>query len=231
MDLEDLQVAVLRRYTTDTSLSDDVVFAGFAAEAVRRYSQYNPRVLTYEYTTEVNEHSYDLPADCIMILEVQYWPVGEVFAELNASYEPVYLQRRPERYDLISEPIIGDIKRAAYTKRLAGSYEQRNKTIYVYPAPTSASSLDLVYGAEHVLNDDSDGYDTIPDEDFDIVRDLIIAEAIEGKILEVSLEPDYSEGLGKVTKHYISTNAWAVVNRLRRGLAAKYGDGNVVVTS
>lgn len=231
MQLRDLQVSVRRRYTTDTTLADDITFNGIVAEVVRRYSDYNPRVLTHSYTTEVDEHSYDLPEDCIMIMEVLYWPIGEVFAEMNAAYEPVYLQRRPERYSLISEPVIDDIKRAAYIKRLAGYWEQRGKTIYIYPAPTSASSLDLVYGAEHVLNDDEDGYDTIPDEDFNIIRNLIIAEVVESRMLEISLEADYAEGLGRVTKHFIPANAWAVVSRLRRGVAAKYGNGNVVITS
>jgi len=124
-----------------------------------------------------------------------------------------------------SERVIDNINQEAHIKALQGTWEQRNQTLVIFPEPTAAGTTDLeiVYAAEHVLNDDEDGYDTIPDVDLDIIADLTTATYLQARMTEISLEPDYAEGLQRLTTHFLPSNLRETIRALRQEVKSKYG--------
>jgi len=164
------------------------------------------------------------------VLECYWWPTGELFAELRAGAEQAYVLQRPARVHMPSERVIDDINQSAYLSRIIGEWEQRNDTVSITPKP-SASDDDilLVYAASHLINATATGYDTIPDEDLDIVADLTLAAYLKSRAVELALEPDYAEGIQKITKHFLPGNIANVVKELHRGIEGKYGGTGLAV--
>lgn len=222
MEIADITRAVEDRYSTET-ISPDKMNRHIAA-AVRWYSRFNPYIKRGEITTEADQRLYDLPSGCIVVIKVEYWPTGGVSVELSAKHEFETMFRRPAAYDLFSERIIEDIKEDEHIKRVRGDWAIENKQIALYPVPSGSSTTVYVdYGATHALNAGATGYDTIPTEDLEIVRDLVVAEIIEGKMTEFSIEPDYSEGLQRETKRFLPGNIAQTISYLRGRCQAKYG--------
>jgi len=131
-----------------------------------------------------------------------------------------------------SDRVIENINQSAHIDAILGQWEQRNETLVIYPEPTATGDedIDIVYAAYHVLNDGASGYDTIPDEDLDIMADVTLALYLRARAAEIALEPDYAEGLQRVTKRNIPGNLRDTVRELRKGLIGKYGgQGGAVV--
>lgn len=229
MLLSTIREAVIDRFTTETIETERL--NRFIASAVREYSRFNPRILGATMTTIADQATYDLPDACLWVIECYWWPIGELFAELRAGAEQAYVITKPSRLHMPSERIIDDINQEAHISRLLGHWEQRNDTIVVFPEPTAAADedLEIVYAAEHVINVGGTGYDTIPDEDLDIIADVTLASYLQARSTEVVLEADYAEGLQRVTKRFIPGNIRATINELRSAMLGKYGGPGVAI--
>jgi len=228
-------IADIAQAFTDLVTTETVVSARlnrFIAKAVDYYNRYNPIITATELDVAADTTIYDLPADCLTVISCYWWPMGEMFAELRAGAEQAFMLYRPVRYHLISERIIEDINQGEYIGRVVGYWEQRNKTIYIAPEPTAADEdgLVLLYAARHVLNDDDDGYDYIPDEDLGLLTDLVVAEFLGSKSAEMAWEPDYSEGQSRVTRHFIPKHLREHITTLRYGVRDKYNVPAVAVS-
>lgn len=229
MLIADISTAFTDLITTETVVSARL--NRFIAKAVDYYSRYNPLITSTTIDIVADTTLYNLPADCLTVISCHWWPMGELFAELRAGAELAFMLDRPARYHLISERIIDDIQQGAYLERVVGYWEQRNRTIYIAPEPNVADTdgLVLLYAAKHSLNDDSDGYDDIPDEDLGILTDLVVAEFLGSKSAEMVWEPDYSEGQSRVTKHFIPRYLREHITTLRNGVRDKYSVPAVAV--
>lgn len=229
MLIADIAQAFVYLVTTETVAAARLNW--FIARAVDYYNRYNPIITATEIDIVADTTIYNLPSDCLTVISCYWWPMGEMFAELRASAEQAFMLYRPVRYHLISERIIEDINQGEYIGRVVGYWEQRNKTLYIAPEPTAADEdgLVLLYAAKHVINDDSDGYDTIPGEDLGLFADLVVAEFLGGKSAEMVWEPDYSEGQSRVTKHFIPKQLREYVTTLRSGVRDKYSVSAVAV--
>jgi len=215
--------------TTETVA--DARLSRFIAKAIDYYSRYNGIITATTLDIVEDQTIYALPSDCLTVLSCYWWPMGEMFAELRAGAEQAFMLNQPSRYHLISERVIDDINQGEYIDRVVGYWEQRNKTIYIAPEPTANDSdgIVLLYAAKHSLNDAGDGYDYIPDEDLQIVCDLVVAEFLGSKSAEIAFEPDYSEGQSRVTKHFIPKALREHITMLRNSVRDKYGASAVAV--
>ena len=232
MLLADITAAVEDRYTIETIAT--VKMNRLIALAVLWYSRYNPYVAITSFDTVSEQRLYDLPDDCMQdyVIKVDYWPTGGLSYALSAKYEydPIYRRSGNYAYDLYSERVIADITQAEYIKRVQGQWEIENAQIALYPVPGAGSvEVYVTYGAAHAINALATAYLTIPAEDLEIIRDLTVAEIIEGRRTEASVEPDYAEGLGRQTKRFIPGNVDATVKYLRRKCSDKYSGAAVEV--
>ena len=208
-------------------------FARLAASAVRYYSRWNPRVVEATLTTVAGQQFYDLPSGCIGVRRAYWHPSGSPYSTVWANREAIFSLRQPERYFLPSERVIEDINDEAYEHALAGHWEflSGQGQLSITPEPTVAGTeIAIVYYAEHQINDGATGYDTIPDEDLDIMANLVLAQVIEAEVLAASVSPDYAEGLERQTFRFIPGNAGQVVSDLRRSVRGKYGGATVRVS-
>jgi len=182
-------------------------------------------------STVADQAEYDLPDACMWVLECNWWPVGQLFAELRAGAEQAYILNKPSRIHMPSDRVIDDINQSAHIQRMKGTWEQRNRTIVIFPTPTAVGDedLEIVYAALHIINDAALGYDTLPDEDLSILADLTLATYLQGRATEIALQPDYAEGLQRVTKSSMSGNLTEMIRQLRKGVEGKYGGVGVAV--
>ena len=227
-------IADIRRAVSDrwSSIIGATKHNRYIAAAVRYYSRFNPRVEDATFTTVSGTQVYNLTAqgitNCIGIQKVLYAPLGDVYNELKASSEILYLLTEPPRYQQPSIRVIDDINEEAHLDALHGAYSYRPATdeLELWPEPTATgTTVYVTYYALHVINEGGTGYDTIPDQDLDIVRDLVLAEVLEGERWNLAMEPDYAEGLERQTAHYIPGNIENAVNDLRSRVEKKYGRG------
>lgn len=221
MLLSDIMQAVRDVYTTETIA--DATLKRWIAAAVREYSRWNPYLKTIDVTTVNNQREYSLPADCVDVWQAEYWPSGGVQVELNARSEVEQVYRRPSTYDDISYRIIEDIKQQEHVRRIRGSWSVENKTLALSPLPAGdAQTVKVYYYAIHALNVGLTGYDTVPAEDLNILRDMSLAEIIVAKAVEFSIEPSYSEGQQRIDKSSVVANAEHMAKKLRAGCQDKY---------
>ena len=223
MLVSDIVEAVEDQFTTETI--DAERLGRLAGLAVKYYSRYNPFEKAGTLSLVADKQDYDLAADCILVRDVDYWPAGEVFGVLRTEEELVGGQ---QRYHFPSDQVIINIERTALVDRQGPRWEQiGSRKVRLHPAPTAVDTIDYQYYAVHALSADGKEYATVPDEDLEIIRDLALAEVIGSRGLEVTIEPDYAEGLQRVTKGRIPENVRVAVSKLRQGVRDKYGSGVV----
>jgi len=232
VELSAIRQAVRDNYTLET-VSTTVLDRRIAA-AVREYSRYNPRPIDATFTTIADQAAYTLDVEnpVLGVAAVLWFPSGEVYNELKASSEILYLLKQPGHYLLTSHRVIDDINESAHIAALNGDWEWREgtKEIILNPTPVqSGDTVTVVYWTGHALNEEEDGYDTIPDEDVDIIRDLTVAELLTKAQIEAAATPDYREGAEGVTSHFMGTNLGQAIDRLRGRLIGKYGGSAIVV--
>ena len=225
MLLTAIREAVRDVYTTETYT--DAQLDRRIASAVRFYSRWNPEIVEYEFDTVADQQYYTLPTACMQdyIERVEYWPTGGISMELNAADEYAFEDPSDYTYDLYSERIIDDIKQQQYISRIVGHYSIDNNQIALWPVPSGGDvTVTVYYGSVHVTSgvDPLETYATIPAEDLDIIRDLTLAQIIQGKGVEFSVEPNYAEGLQRTTKSNIPKNVNATVRALRSECQQKY---------
>ena len=198
------------------------------AAAVREYSRWNPRILETTLTTILNTTLYSLASvsNLIGVKDVRYLPEG-YNTESSLLSENVFLSAQPERYHIWSQRVIDDIEQAESIGRLAGQWYYRRATneLKLADNPSAGDTITLFYYASHVINVGATGYDTIPDDDLDIIIDLTLARIYRGLALTAAGQPDYREGQESESFKNVATNIESEIARLTEGVKAKYGSG------
>jgi len=171
MKLSDIRQRYRDRFATQPFTGDDTALDRFIAAAVQFYSRYNPVVKSTTITTVSAQQDYDLPSDCVLVVDAMYWPIGELGQQLRVGSELAFLLREPGkiRVHQPSSAIIDDIEYIQYIERTQGKWEQINKQLRLWPEPVEGGTeVDVEYTAEHALSDSI--YATIPDEDLARLR-------------------------------------------------------------
>ncbi len=220
--ISDITQAVEDMFTTEAL--DATRLKRLIAIAVKYYSRYNPFEKSATIALVANQQDYDVAADCILIRDVDYWPAGDLAGIMRAGQEYAELVREETRYRFPSDRVIKNIERTSRADRQGVRWEQLgSRKVRLHPAPSAVDTIDYQYYSVHALTDSD--YTTIPAEDLELIRDLTLAEILSGRGLEYAIEPDYAEGLQRITKSRIPGNVRATVSVLRRGVKDKYGSG------
>jgi len=224
MRYDTISVGVQDRLTTESI--PETRLRRFMADAIRFYSRYNPYVRQTEFQTVADQRAYAfatyLTGDVTAIFHC-LWPSEVWSAARNVGSELATLQAEPFSYDQVSLEVIRRIKRDAFYARTLGTWEVENQSIVLIPTPgTAGTDVLATYGVVHEENATATGVDTIPTQDLEIMTDLTLAEFYQSRMGEVAIEPDYMEGLQRVTKHYMPGNIAELIRRLRAPCLAKY---------
>ena len=203
----------------------------YIARAMRLYSQWNPLIKDKTLATVIDQKEYTVTATCIGVYRCLWYPGSTITSDLTISQQilasQVYVTNEP------SLSVIHDINESESLRRLQGKWEWReaNRRLVLEPTPTgSGDDITVTYADQHVLNVGGTGYDTIPDEDLEIVRDLCLAEILDGKAMEFAIQPDYRSGAEQETLHFVPGNARDLAELLRSNLANKYGRSVGMIT-
>lgn len=229
MLLTTIRQAIADLYTSETFTATKL--NRFIALAVNYYSRYNPIPTDYSFTTVADDNNYDMPTGCIGIQKVIYPAISISNISANYGTDFTRLQHSPV-YNEPSLYVIGDINEGAYIDQYKGHWEYRavGNDLIIDPTPAAGTIVNVTYWKKHTLNGGSTGYDNIPDEDLEIIASLTLAQIMESKALEASLEPDTQEGLEKITVHFIAGTAYSTIDNLRAKVTEKYGAGSAVST-
>lgn len=196
--------------------------------AVKYYSRYNPFEKPGTLTLVANQQDYDVATDCILIAGVDYWPAGDLAGIMRAGQEYAELMREETRYRFPSDRVIRNIERTSRADRQGIRWEPLgSRKVRLHPAPSAVDTINYQYYAIHALDAAGDDYPTIPDEDIEIIRDLTLAQILASRGWEYTVEPDYAEGLQRITKRFIPGNVKAAVSELRSSVKDKYGRGAI----
>lgn len=224
MLLTEIEQAVTDRYTESiTTAKLDRIIAG----AVRYYSRFNPLEEEITLTTVADQKEYDLIAlgatNCIGVREVIGSQLLTTVTEPSMLEEYYRLLKEPYRIDMPSNDVIDDINNSAHISKFAWkwNYEKAESKLMIYPEPsTTGSSFVVRYWASHALNDDE--YETIPDEDLELLAGVVIADLLDQQGMAAAMSPDYQEGLEKVTFNKMVENNMTFASELRGRLMRKY---------
>ena len=225
MDLTDIYTAVRDRLTTESFTASQL--NKMIAAGVREYSRWNPLMVDYTFQTEAADNEYDLPDDCLFVLDCWWFPSGELLDE-GEEEDVLSLGTLTSLspYNFPSHRVIDDINKEAANRAARGQWESEkgSRVIKLFPEPTEAGSdVDIRYASPHVLNEAEDGYDTVPDEDLEILADLVVARHLETRAAEMALEPDYQLAMQRETFRSVPRNAVMMAEQLREGVRQKYG--------
>lgn len=224
MDLADIYTAVRDRLTTEsftTSQLNKMIAAG-----VRDYSRWNPVMVDYAFETVAGDNEYVLPANCLFVVDCWWFPGGGLLDEEEMYVLSPGTVLSLSNYNFPSHQVIDDINQEAANRISRGHWESEkgSRVIKLFPEPDSAGiEVDIRYASPHVLNGAADGYDTIPDEDLEILADLVVARHLETRAAEMALEPDYQLAMQRETFRSVPRNALLVAEQLRQGVRQKYG--------
>jgi hypothetical protein len=218
MLLTEIKQAVTDNWVDSIS---DALFARRIAMAVQEYSRWNPLPSEETLTTVLDENTYEMPDNCIGVRDVFLSPAGAI------ATQPSDLMGEDEYYRMPSHRVINDINMDEYLTSIEmhANYVPP-RSVVLDPTP-GISGLEVLvrYWALHEINLAGTGYDTIPDEDLGIIRDMVLIELMKAKMLSMALEPDYAEGQERETFHFIADNAERVRAQLINTVSAKYGGG------
>lgn len=194
----------------------------FIATAVREYSRWNPVVATTNITTVDDQQAYTVTG-AIGIIDCYWYPGADANELENLQlYNTLWADTPPMRQ--VSLPVIQDIVKNSHTDRTKGRWEWRDSKLWLYPEPESDANVVAVrYSAEHELADGA--YATIPDEDFDIIVKLTLAEAWRARLMEQLMYGKHATGV--VKQEYNVEQTRALIRELQSSVE-KYG-GSVVV--
>lgn len=220
VSLVQIKQEVADRYEAELT---DARHSRFIAAAVRYYSRYNPHVKTQSFSTVADQQAYDLPLDCVTVKGVLWLPAGDVIIS-GAERLAIHQKQLLEAFNQWALRHIDEIVEDEYHRVVQGHWEVRNDELVLWPVPSTAlHTVSIVYGALHVLNEEGTAYETVPDADIDLVAQLTLAELLLAKYLGVALEPDWAEGLTRVSYRSVPQNAQDAVLMLRRSTQQKYG--------
>ena len=218
MLLTAIRAAVTAVYPEDvTAANSDIA----TKTAVQRYSGYNPVYYVGSLDLVADTYEYAKPDDMLSLCTTQWWPLEDdnFTAYLNLTsnaFPPVGRKRQ------VSMTVINSIIRGDYFNRTAGEINVRGSYLYVSPTPSAALTIALVYTKYHVLNDGGTGYDTIPDEDLEIIRDLVMYELLKARSLEAAMTDNYAEASSKTDVRGVIADVRMAQAQLLESVRNKY---------
>jgi len=197
--------------------------------AIRFYSRWNPYVQSYSFSTVVDQQAYDLPAACVTVRDVLWLPAGDVLIS-GAEYLTITQKQILETFNQWALRYVDAINEMEYHDAIMGDWETRNAQVFLWPIPTSTThTVTVQYASRHDLSEDATQYATIPTVDVDILVDLTLAEVLQGGRLDASLEPDWAEGLTRISHRHIGRDLDILVAGLRSSVQNKYRRASGVV--
>jgi hypothetical protein len=230
MLLTTIQTAIRDLLTTETIT--DAKLNRLIAAAVRRYSRYAPKITDYTLTTVGDDATYQMPAGCLGIKNVLY-PSLDVGTYTPYTAQEEILGRNPQDYPLWGNVIVDDVNQDEYLGHSEGKWEYRpaDRMLVINPTPgDNSTTVAVEYYTSHSLNTGGTGYDTIPDEDLEVIRDLSLAQYLRGKSVEIAYMPDYKEGLEAVTNHFGVGTIREAIDNLEGQALARYAHGAIAET-
>lgn len=219
ISVAELKTSVGYRFTERTV--SDQEFLDCLFSAVRFYNRWNPLVVSVEMQTQANVAEYTVDDDDFVgIIEVTWKP--QSFETSGTSLTAGASGTQGAVPSLLIGKAIADSVRADLS---VGASAIRGQSFVLYPTPESDGlTIYVVYAKRHVP-DDADNptkYETIPTEDFDILRDLIVAELLDSYANNPSKGIDYSEGLMSIRGRGTVENAAERASKLRQRVITKY---------
>lgn len=197
--------------------------------AVRLYSEWAGVETDTTITTVADQDEYDLPADCVLVTEVEWWPSSSdvLTGDLVAPAIVDTTQSQGYGYTRPSEFIINNANRAAVTKQQRGFWRQKNMdTLVLSPEPTAGGlSVTVTYQATHARTGSgvSRTYATIPDAHLDAIVLLTEAEYLEARASRASWKDDFRQGASSVERGHVPGNLSRHVARLRQRAQRQLG--------
>jgi len=227
MLLTDIKTAVEDRYTSETLTTSKM--NRFVASAVRYYQRFNPKVVDSHFHTVAETVTYAMPADCILVLDVFYFPGGDPLEGAETVALSLY-DIASEDLHMGSHAVIDQINTENAWRGLTGFWEEEHgqHLVRLWPEPTGDVEVKYRYAAGHALNVGSTGYDTIPAEDLEIIANLVLAEIKWQKMVENSNKDDYTLGQMSIRRGRSVENTRSVIEDLRNGVREKYGGSPAV---
>jgi len=224
MELESIRQAVYDVYAeadADVAKLDRLI-----AAAVRYYNRWNPLVSDTTLTTVSDQETYDCPDGCTGVVKCVWWPKGEplyTYTGITAASDI------PTRYRRIlpTERMIDEINRDFERRSGQGYYEYRanqNQLILSPPPSIDGQTIYLIYRSPHMLNEEGTGYDTIPEEDLSLLRDLTLAEILQAEQVDSAMDIAWAIGLVQETPQSRLPALRQAIKEYRLGVANKYGE-------
>ena len=212
-----IQSRAKRRYTRETLLT--AVWDDLVERAVVEYSRWNPYLTTVTLTSVADQQGYEVDAACIGIQQV-YLGTMLTANTINTTdpFDPPLVKK-----SMPSLALIDDINDAEYRRQTGFVWTWASKRLWIDPAPTSSGDdIVVAYYALHQATDSD--YTTIPDEDLDIVVDLMLYEHIGDTADSMSLEPvSYQAGLERENFAGLQENTRMAREHLLQRVQGKYG--------
>jgi hypothetical protein len=182
-------------------------------DAIADYSDYFPRILTDEITTSADDRVYDLAADFLAPISVEY-PAGEE--------PPVYLKRRPYTHsDFWSEDGCYDIVRR--------EDDTAENELYISTKPADSETITVLYQAMHDNTIAVGGTLTVPARHHHILRAYARWKATEQRAAAEEADPTSNSSL---LMSQLQTNArrWKgeYLNALAKAIQTAQGQSRVV---
>lgn len=227
MLLTDIKTAVEDRYSSETLTTSK--FNRFAAAAVRYYSRWNPVIKDSHFHTVAEQLTYAVATDCILVLEVYYFPGGDPLEEAETVALSLFDTPAEDRH-APSHDVIDQINTENAWRNLTGFWEEERgeHKVRLWPEPTGDVEVKYRYAAAHAINVGGTAYTTIPAEDLEIVANLVLAEILWQKMVENSVKDDYTLGQMSVRRGRSVDSTSAVIEELRNGVRNKYGNNAVI---
>jgi hypothetical protein len=224
MDINDIQQAVQDVF--EAAADDPAKLERLIAAAVRYYNRWNPLVRDTTLTTVSGQETYACPDGCTGIVKCVWWPKGEplyTYTGITAASDIPTKYRRI----LPTERMIDEINRDFERRSGQGYYEYRanqNELILSPPPSIDGQTIYLTYRSPHALNEDGTGYDTIPEEDLSLLRDLTLAEMLQAQQVDSATDIAWAIGLVQETPQARLPALRLAIKEYRLGVANKYGE-------
>lgn len=211
MKVETIVARAKRRYTRESLAG--TAWEDLVSRAVAEYSRWNPCDATATLETTADQSDYPLEG-CLAVRHVfgAQWMTVPGYRELKKT--------------MPSLALIDDINADALAHRTALRWEWRtgSRVLRLFPP---GGTVTVEYLAGHEVEEGE--YATIPDEDLDIVVDLLLYELYGDRGFEVALEPNYTAGLEREEFGSIQANVALVRAQLLERVQGKYGGTGGVV--
>lgn len=217
-----------------TTLDSDWLEGILIPRAVRLYSEWAGVETETTVTTVADQEEYDLPADCVLVTEVEWWPSSSdvLTGDLIAPAIVDTTQSQGYGYTRPSEFLIDNANRAAVTRQQRGFWRQKNTdTLVLDPEPTAGGlSVTVTYQAIHERTgtEANRTYATIPDAHLDAIVLLTEAEYLAALASRASWKDDFRQGASSVERGHVPDNLNKRVSKLRSRAMRQLGISGAV---